>query len=193
MSTVEYYFIGVNVIGFLLHWLITKLRAGKGSAGLNIFWSILSLLGGAGGIFLSIILFDRKAVKENMMSRVLILCAFVIEIVALLFVYGPHKEALTFAFLTFLSEHKLLLVYLGIMNAITFIAFAMDKVKAIKNKRRIRIVTLLALAFLGGSIGGLLGMYLLRHKTQKDYFTVGIPLMLLTQVVVLFYAMNAAW
>ncbi len=36
-------------------------------------------------------------------------------------------------------------------------------------------------------------MYLFDHKTQKDYFTVGIPLIMIMQAVILIYAMNAAW
>ena len=75
----------------------------------------------------------------------------------------------------------------------TFVAFAVDKVNAAEHRSRIRIVTLLGLAFIGGSLGGLLAMYLLRHKTKKDYFTVGIPLIIVTQIVVLIYAMNAGW
>lgn len=46
---------------------------------------------------------------------------------------------------------------------------------------------------MGGSVGGLLAMYLLHHKTKKDYFTVGIPLIMLMQVVVVFYVLNAGW
>ena len=50
--------------------------------------------------------------------------------------------------------------------------FAIDKVNAAEHRSRIRIVTLLGVAFIGGSAGGLLAMYLLHHKTKKDYFTV---------------------
>ena len=85
------------------------------------------------------------------------------------------------------------MAYLVIINFITFTAFAIDKIAAIERKSRIRIVTLLALSFFGGSIGGLIAMYLLRHKTRKDYFTVGIPLIMIMQVVLLLYAMNAKW
>lgn len=60
-------------------------------------------------------------------------------------------------------------------------------------RSRIRIVTLLGLSFASGSVGGLISMYLFRHKTQKDYFTVGMPLIIVTQIVVLFYVMNAGW
>ena len=68
-----------------------------------------------------------------------------------------------------------------------------DKIAAIERKSRIRIVTLLGLSFVGGSIGGIIAMYLLRHKTRKDYFTVGLPLIIVMQIVLLFYVMNAAW
>ena len=33
-------------------------------------------------------------------------------------------------------------------------------------------------------------MYVFRHKTKKDYFTVGIPLIMVMQVVVIFFLMN---
>ena len=91
------------------------------------------------------------------------------------------------------AEHRILLIYLGIMNLVTFIVFAIDKVNARANRSRIKIVTLLGLSFAGGSVGGLISMYLFRHKTQKDYFTVGMPLIIVMQVVVLFYVMNAGW
>lgn len=71
--------------------------------------------------------------------------------------------------------------------------FAVNKVNAAEHRSRIRIKTLLGLVFIGGSMGALLAMYLLRHKTRKAYFTVGVPLIMIMQVVVLFYAMNAGW
>ena len=57
-------------------------------------------------------------------------------------------------------------------------------------KSRIRIITLLGLAYMGGSAGGLIAMYVFRHKTKKKYFTVGIPLIMVMQVFVVFYLMN---
>ena len=77
-----------------------------------------------------------------------------------------------------------------IMSIVTFIAFAIDYLNAVKNCSRIRIVTLLALSFIGSSIGGLAAMYLFKHKTQKDYFTVGHPMILITQIMLLFYLIN---
>ena len=92
------------------------------------------------------------------------------------------KETLNFAFWTFFSQHKILLWYEVMINVVTFIIFAVDKYKAIRHKYRIRVVTLLGLAFIGGSIGGLLSMYLFRHKTRKPAFTVGIPIMMAMQI-----------
>lgn len=193
MSAFEYYLISANVIGFFLYlinmWLYSHTENGQ----VDKVLTILSLLGGSLGILLAIVIFDRRAVKDNMMSRVFIACVFVIQIVILLMVKGHHANNLTLAFWTFFNQYKILLVYLGVINFVTFAAFAIDKVNAAEHRSRIRIITLLGLAFIGGSVGALLAMYLLRHKTRKDYFTVGIPLIMIMQVVVLFYAMNAGW
>lgn len=138
-------------------------------------------------------IFDRKAQKGNMMSRVFIACVLVIQIIIFLIIRGHIADHITLAFWNFFEEHKILIIYLVAINFIAFAAFALDKIAAIEHRSRIRIVTLLGLAFIGGSIGALLGMYLLHHKTRKDYFTVGVPLIIIMQVVVVFYAMNAGW
>ena len=83
-----------------------------------------------------------------------------------------------------------LLVYLAALNLITFVLFGVDKRAAIKSQQRISERTLLGLAFLGGSIGGLLGMKVFRHKTRKPKFTVAIPLMLLLQIAAALYCLN---
>ena len=36
-------------------------------------------------------------------------------------------------------------------------------------------------------------MYILRHKIRVDYFTVGIPLIMIMQVVVVFFLMNLSF
>ena len=68
-----------------------------------------------------------------------------------------------------------------------------DKWKAKKNRWRIRESTLLIVAALGGSIGSLAGMYLFRHKTQHLKFTLGVPLILAAQclIVVVLMALGA--
>lgn len=82
-------------------------------------------------------------------------------------------------------------MYILVINLATFIVYGIDKYNVIENRSRIRIVTLVGLAFIGGSIGGLLEMYIFRHKIKRDYFTVGIPLIIVMQIVLIFYLMNA--
>lgn len=79
---------------------------------------------------------------------------------------------------------KLLLYYLLIINALGFALMLVDKLKAKKNRWRIREATLMWVAALGGSVGSLLGMYTFRHKTQHLKFTLGIPLILAAQCVI---------
>ena len=189
----EYYLIGVNIIGFFLYLINMFLYSHTENAQIDAILIIGALIGGSAGILLAILLFDRKTVKDNMMSRVFIVCVFVIQVIILLMVKGHHADHITLAFWEFFAKYKILLIYLAVINFIAFVAYAVDKVNAAKHRSRIKIVTLLGLAFVGGSVGSLLAMYLLRHKTRKDYFTVGVPLIMIMQVVVIFYAMNAGW
>lgn len=76
-----------------------------------------------------------------------------------------------------------LLAYLFIINAAGFGLMLADKFKARKNLWRIPERTLMTVAALGGSIGSLAGMYLVRHKTQHPKFTIGIPVILDLQIV----------
>ncbi|WFF74530.1 DUF1294 domain-containing protein [Proteiniclasticum sp. QWL-01] len=90
----------------------------------------------------------------------------------------------------YFKQNKQLIVYLVGINLIAFTFYAIDKISAIRGRSRIRIVTLLALAFFGGSIGSLVAMYSFRHKTRQDYFVVGVPIIMVMQLVVIFYLMN---
>lgn len=78
---------------------------------------------------------------------------------------------------------KLILLYLLIINAAGFLLMLVDKFKAKKNLWRIPEATLMTVAALGGSVGSLLGMYTVRHKTKHPKFTIGIPLILAVQAV----------
>ena len=80
---------------------------------------------------------------------------------------------------------KYLFIYLVIINAAGFFFMLADKYKAKKKLWRIPEATLMGIAALGGSLGSLLGMYTFRHKTKHPKFTVGLPLLLAIQVVLL--------
>lgn len=76
----------------------------------------------------------------------------------------------------------LILGYLLIINAIGFLLMLVDKQKAKKKLWRIPESTLLTAAALGGSVGCLMGMYTVRHKTKHRKFTLGIPAILAAQL-----------
>jgi uncharacterized membrane protein YsdA (DUF1294 family) len=62
-----------------------------------------------------------------------------------------------------------------------------DKNKARKNKWRIPEKTLFLIAIIGGSIGSILGMQSFRHKTKHKSFTIGMPIILIIQILLLLY------
>ena len=80
---------------------------------------------------------------------------------------------------------QVLIPYLIIINAISFILMLVDKYKAKKNLWRIPEATLMGFAAAGGSVGALAGMYLVRHKTKHLKFTVGIPIFLFMHILIL--------
>ncbi|HEX3077629.1 MAG TPA: DUF1294 domain-containing protein [Lachnospiraceae bacterium] len=77
---------------------------------------------------------------------------------------------------------KYILLYLLIMNLAGFTSMGIDKKRARKQKWRIPERTLFTVAFLGGSIGSILGMRYYRHKTLHKKFTYGMPFILMIQV-----------
>ena len=77
---------------------------------------------------------------------------------------------------------KYLLIYLLLINLISFCAMFLDKQKAKKGKWRIPEKTLFLFALLGGSLGTTLGMNTFRHKTKHWYFRFGMPLILILQI-----------
>ena len=91
----------------------------------------------------------------------------------------------------------ILAVIIIIMNILSFSLMAIDKKKAIKqhgtkpSTRRIPEKTLFLATALFGGLGGVLGMLIMHHKTKHWYFAVFFPLMLVAQIIVLFFAYRA--
>ena len=81
---------------------------------------------------------------------------------------------------------KLILTYLVIINIAAFIAFGIDKWRARNNAWRIPETTLFLLAIIGGSIGAEIGMHVWHHKTRHLSFIIGIPIILLLQIIVIY-------
>ena len=80
-----------------------------------------------------------------------------------------------------------LLICLAAVNVAAFAALGIDKTKAKAGAWRVPEATLFLLAVLGGSVGGILGMQLFRHKTKHKTFTVGFPAILVCQLALAAY------
>lgn len=77
------------------------------------------------------------------------------------------------------------------INVITFCIYGIDKRKAIQKQWRIPEKTLLGLALIGGSIGAIVGMRSFHHKTKKPLFSVGVPIIIIIQVIVVVLLVKA--
>ena len=80
----------------------------------------------------------------------------------------------------------IIIVYVVMMNLVSFALMGIDKYKAKKKAWRIPEATLFLFAIFGGSIGGTLGMFLFHHKTRHWYFLFGLPLILILQLVCIY-------
>jgi len=67
---------------------------------------------------------------------------------------------------------ELFLLFFVAVNLLTFFLYLMDKRRAVKGKWRIRERVLLFFTLACGGIGAVLGMWVLRHKTQNRKFRV---------------------
>ena len=82
------------------------------------------------------------------------------------------------------------IIYLIIINLISFLAMYIDKRKARYGKWRIPEQSLFFLALIGGSIGAIAGMYAFRHKTKKLRFSIGFPVILILQIILIISVWN---
>ena len=78
---------------------------------------------------------------------------------------------------------RYVLYYLILANLVGLVLMGADKSKARRHRWRIPERVLFLSALLGGSLGATVGMWLFRHKTRHWYFVVGMPAILVLQVV----------
>ena len=77
---------------------------------------------------------------------------------------------------------KIINIYLIFVNIISFSYMAIDKIKAIKRKKRISEQTLITLCIIGGSIGTISAMIILKHKIRKPKFLILVQLLLIVLI-----------
>jgi len=86
-----------------------------------------------------------------------------------------------------MNGYLVLLFVLLLLNIVSFALMGIDKSKAKRGKWRIPEKALFISCALFGGLGGCLGMYLFRHKTNHWYFALFFPVFLIAQVVILAY------
>ena len=84
---------------------------------------------------------------------------------------------------------KNIIIYLLIINLLSFLSMGIDKWKAKRGAWIIPEQTLISLVLLGGGIGGIIGMYLFKHKTKKPRFYIGFPVILILEIIISIYIM----
>ena len=82
---------------------------------------------------------------------------------------------------------KYLLIYIILINVVTFLVYADDKRRAKKHMWRTSESALVLLASIGGSVGALLAMLLFHHKTRHKQFVIGIPTILISQIALMIF------
>lgn len=73
--------------------------------------------------------------------------------------------------------------YLLAVNALAFALMGADKAKARRGAWRIPEKVLFLSALAGGSVGAIAGMFAFRHKTKHLRFVLGLPAILLAQLL----------
>ena len=86
-----------------------------------------------------------------------------------------------------MSFTQIAVIYLIVINILGFLVMGLDKHKAKMADRRIPENTLFMFTILGGGVGTIAGMYVFHHKTKKMKFKVGMPLILILEMLIFVY------
>ncbi|WP_373893022.1 DUF1294 domain-containing protein [Virgibacillus natechei] len=86
-----------------------------------------------------------------------------------------------------MNEFNTILIYILAINIITFFLMGRDKRKSKKQQYRLPERTFWMLSVLGGSLGCYSGMKVFRHKTKHRSFIVGMPLLIIIQLIGITY------
>ncbi|MCL2137828.1 MAG: DUF1294 domain-containing protein [Coriobacteriia bacterium] len=82
--------------------------------------------------------------------------------------------------------------YLLLANLVAMLVTVVDKRAAESGSRRVSERALLLVSLLGGSPAMYITMRLIRHKTRHALFMVGIPVIIVLQVVVALFVYHVA-
>lgn len=191
-----FYLVAINIIAFgvfATDCAVVKLSH-NGNTGFFHGFALtpIAVLGGAIGMLTALTLFARRHINKSNVAWWFCGIVFLIIWTVVVLIWSG-------VIIVDFSSHHLpntnilfwLGVYLLIINVLTFALFCFDKVRAYQHGFRLPEFALLAFALLGGALGGILSMRLVRHKTAKWYFNVGLPVFIVLQLGLLVIAYGA--
>ena len=82
---------------------------------------------------------------------------------------------------------KIIIKYYLFINALTFLISGIDKIKAKRNKWRIKEIYLHTLSLFGGALGMFFSMILFRHKINKIQFVMITSFALALHIFIVWY------
>ena len=85
---------------------------------------------------------------------------------------------------------KILIIYLIVINIIAVVVTIHDKRAAKRGSWRVKERTLMLISALGGAPLMYLTMHIIRHKTRKPFFMIGIPLVFVLELVIVFLVLH---
>lgn len=203
MNSLIIYLIAINVVTFLafvIDFLLCSWKPEINDRAANaLIMDVFPIAGGAVGMLFALFVLTglergRRMNKNNI--------AWWFLAIVCLIVWG-FVAAASLGFVTLgagiggvfsgwdLGRLRIVGIYLAVINVVTFIAFAWDKHVALNGndyRRRVPEARLLGLGLIGGSLGGLLAMNIVRHKIRKWYFVWGLPCFVVLNIATILYA-----
>lgn len=190
MDPYSMYLLAVNAIAFLvftIDFLLYKF-ADREFVDHRVL-SLFAVAGGGVGMLLAFLLWDCHVIKDNVAWRFIAVLGVIVWALVTLCVYGVVRLDVKALFAPLdLASLIPVGIYAMVMSAVTFCVFVYDKRQAERSGRRVREFVLLTLSLLGGALGGLLAMHLVRHKIRVYYFSWGLPIMIVLHVGLVAYA-----
>ncbi len=197
------YLIAVNAVTFLAFaldfFLCTRFPRLEDCAANALVLDVFPLAGGALGMLVALFVFTgqlpgRRMNKGNIAWWFLAIACLIVWSLVTCVVLGLVRldaggEGLLAGWN--LDHLKILGIYLAVVNVVTAVAFVWDKHVAASGNdhaKRVPEARLLALSLVGGSVGGLIAMRAVRHKTKKWYFVWGLPTFLLLDAALVVFA-----
>ena len=197
------YLLAANVVTFIVFTLDYFLCSWKpeieDSMANALIIDLLPFAGGAVGALVALFVFTGMGGGHHMNKRnivwwftaIIALVVWALVVAAKLGFVAPDTSIGRLVSGWDLGKLKILGIYLAVINVVTLVVFVRDKIVAARGNdggRRTPEAVLLGLSLAGGAVGGLLGMFIARHKTKKWYFVWGLPAFILLDAVLVLFA-----